>query len=110
VAERRGDGRYGCCGSRHHGAADRRRSRERGGTGAPAKPKMARPLSLTAPLRAAMPRAFVRLWMLDRDAARKDYAQLARAASRGAEDVNSLEVTELQAEEWVARAVGLASN
>jgi len=48
----------------------------------PAKPKAAP--SLTALLRAAMPRAFVGLWMLDRDAARKDYAKLARAASRGA--------------------------
>ena len=47
--------------------------------------------------------------MLDRDAARKDYAKLSRAASRGAEDANPLEVTEAQAEEaeeWVARAVG----
>jgi len=40
-----------------------------------------------------MPRAFVGLWML------------ARAASRGAEDANPLEVTEVQADEWVARAV-----
>jgi hypothetical protein len=44
--------------------------------------------------------------MLDRDAARKDYAELARAASRRAEDANPLEVTEVQAEQWVARAVG----
>ena len=39
-------------------------------------------------------------------AGNKDYAKLARAASRGAEDANPLEVTEVQAEEWVARAVG----
>jgi len=41
-----------------------------------------------------MPRAFVGLWMLDRDAARKDYVKLARAASRGGDDANPLEVTE----------------
>ena len=44
--------------------------------------------------------------MLDRETARKDYAKLARAASRGAEDGNPIEVTKLQTEEWVARAVG----
>ena len=47
--------------------------------------------------------------MLDRDAAKKDYAKLPRAASLGADDANPLEVTEAQAEEaeeWVARAVG----
>ena len=76
------------------------------GPAPPAKPKMARAPSQIAPLRAAMPRAFVGLWMLDRDAARKDYAKLARTASRGAEDATPLEVTEVQAEEWVARAVG----
>jgi len=78
----------------------------RAGPAPPAKPKMARADSLTAPLQVAMPRAFVGLWMLDRDAARKDYAELARAASRRAEDANPLEVTEVQAEQWVARAVG----
>jgi hypothetical protein len=53
-----------------------------------------------------MPRAFVGLWILDRDAARKDYAKLAQAATRGAEDDNPIEVIEVQAEEWVTRAVG----
>jgi hypothetical protein len=32
--------------------------------------------------------------MRDRDAARKEYAKLARAASRGGDDANPLEVTE----------------
>jgi len=31
----------------------------------------------------AMSRAFIGLWMLGRDGARKDYAKLALAASRG---------------------------
>jgi hypothetical protein len=55
-----------------------------------------------------MPHAIVGLWMLDRDAARKDYAKLAQAVSRGGDDASPLKVTEAQAEEakeWVARAV-----
>ena len=42
-----------------------------------------------------MPRAFVGLWMLDRDAARKDYAKLARGGgAAGGDDANPLEVIE----------------
>jgi hypothetical protein len=56
-----------------------------------------------------MPRAFVGLWMLNRDAAKNEYAKLAQTAPLGVDDANPLKVTEAQiveAEEWVARAVG----
>ena len=79
-----------------------------GGAGPPppAKSKKPRAPPLTATLRAAMPLAFVGLWLRDRDAARKDCAKLAQAASRGDDDASPLEVTEAQAKEWVSRVVG----